>query len=86
MCNKEALERASRALKTTIIPSRSHTILCPQKLFSPDGKGIWEVALTAKRAEQAIEHLKPLLTKKSLRKWETIKTRCKPPKTIIFQL
>jgi len=77
MCDKDALLPAQRVLKTKLIASKSKRQKCPTHLFPPDGRGIWRIAKVGRGAEQAIERLKPLLTKEFLTKWETAKKRCR---------
>jgi len=77
ICDKEALEPAARVFKTTIGVHREKTIRCPPHLFPPDGLGFWEISKVGKPAEQLVEHLKPLLTKEFLKKWEKIRETCR---------
>jgi len=77
MCDKEALEPAQRVFGTTIAPHTRKVRACPPHLFPPEGKGIWEITRTGKTAKQIIEHLKPLLTREFLRKWEKVLEECR---------
>jgi len=78
VCDREALEPASRLFGTKISPSRQRKQVCPTHLFPPDGRGRWVVVTTGRRAERIAERLKPLLTKEFLRKWEAKLRKCGP--------
>lgn len=76
MCDREALEPASRAFGTKIMGIRTKKVKCPPHLYPPEGRGIWRVAVTGKRAERLIHHLSPILTQEFKRKWNETKRKC----------
>lgn len=76
MCDREALEPAQRTFGTTIYPSRRTATQCPPKQFPPDGKGIWEIRLTGKKAKRVMKRLEPLTTKHLTEKWRKLLKRC----------
>jgi len=76
MCDKEALEPASRVFGRPIYPAKTKGYTCPPRLFPPDGRGIWRLEQTGTPAEKVIERLKPLLSQEALRKWNATKQRC----------
>jgi len=81
MCDKEALEPASRVFASPIKKHKEKRLICPRHLYPPDGKGIYYVAKTGHPAQKIIDRLEPLLTKEFIRKWEETKKRCPlPPK------
>jgi len=78
MCDREALEPASRVLKKKLGKATATTIQCPPQDFPPDGKGIWRVSTVGQPAKQAVQRLSPLLTQRFKRKWQETVERCKP--------
>jgi len=63
MCDKEALEPASRVFASPIKKHKEKRLICPRHLYPPDGKGIYYVAKTGHPAQKIIDRLQPLLTK-----------------------
>jgi len=77
MCDREALEPASRTLKVGIIANKLRQIQCPPTLFPPDGKGYWKVEKWGKPAQKAMQQLAPLLTEHTRKKWQETLKRCR---------
>ena len=77
MCDKQALEPASRVFGTTIYPAKRKTIECPPELFPPQGKGSWGVRGTGKKAKKTMKRLKPLLTKHRQKQWKKVLKECR---------
>jgi len=80
MCQKGALEPASRVFGTKIFPARTRKrILCKPEDFPPDGRGYWAVETAGRRADYHMERLKPLIPHSTYKKWQETKARCPPP-------
>jgi len=76
MCDREALEPASRVFGRKIILAKSKRVRCPPELVPPDGKGNWVVKIYGKSADNIMKRLAPHLTKHTLEKWEQTKKKC----------
>jgi len=76
MCDREALEPASRVFHRAITTARSKERSCPPEDFPPDGKGYWFIRTTGTKAEKVVKRLNPLLTTKFRRRWKKILEEC----------
>jgi len=71
MCVKEALEPASRTFGTKIGLAKEKKVVCPPDL-TPEGKGVWQVAVSGKRLKRNLERLSPLIPKYYTDKWKKV--------------
>jgi len=77
MCNRPALEPASKVFRTAIIADRTKKQHCTPQDFPPDGRGFWRLEALGKTAERVMENLNPLLTEKERKKWQQILQTCR---------
>jgi len=76
MCDKHALEAASRTLGVKLGADRTRIPHCKPQDFPPDGRGLWRVRATAKTATKAMQRLDPLLTPRTRQRWQQILKTC----------
>jgi len=76
MCAKDALKPAEKVFGRKITRTTSKNVMCPPELFPPNGKGIWVIDVTAKKAKQIYTQLEPLLTNERRKQWEETIKHC----------
>lgn len=77
MCDREALEPASRVFQLPIGKHKYKRITCQPELFPPDGKGQWAITIEGKHAIQIMQRLTPLLTTYTKQRWGKLIEKCK---------
>ena len=75
MCDREALEPASRVFGLPIGEDHRKKISCDPQIY-PHPKTLYHTVATGTRAVRIVERLKPLLTTAFLKKWERTLKKC----------
>jgi len=77
MCNRPALEPASKVFRTAIIADRTKKQHCRPQDFPPDGRGFWRLEAVGTTAKRVMTQLDPLLTPREREKWQKVLRNCR---------